>query len=99
MSTCIAAVIDNSIHFERDELLESVQATSKTQAHTNGVLRTVPPKEHINSIVDSDGQNKSRMTRLVKMGTTRMIGKIGPDGKGKLDPIAIGDLEPNTLEA
>jgi len=58
MSTCSAAVIDNSIHSERDELLESVQATSKIQAHTNSVLRTIPPQEHINSMVDSNGQNK-----------------------------------------
>jgi hypothetical protein len=29
----------------------------------------------------------------------RMIGTIGPDSKGKLDPTVIGDLEPCTLEA
>jgi len=28
-----------------------------------------------------------------------MIGKIGPDSKGKLDPTVIGDLEPCKLEA
>jgi hypothetical protein len=58
MSTWSATVIDNSIHSERDKLLESVQATSEIQAHKNGALRTIPPQEHINSIVVSDGQKK-----------------------------------------
>jgi len=33
------------------------------------------------------------------MGTTRLIGRIGLDSKGKLNPTAIGDLQPCTLEA
>jgi len=99
MSTCSAVVIDNSIHSERDELLESVQLHLRYKHIRMAYYEPFPHKNPLTRSWTRMDRIKCRTTRLIKMGTTRMIGTNGPDSKGKLDPTVIGDLEPCTMEA